>query len=197
MRKIIASALLALVLAGCAGVTKMHGEQVVNQRLVVKVDEAWNRIDLPGNQQPYEMWTQEGLSLDHLRFWAAVKPGQPLMAVLPGSVPMGQTAPRVPTFTQNMAADQLVSLFEVLYAADGSLVTVTKIEPTQFAANRGLRFEFTVARKRDDLPLRGVGWIAVRNDELYAATFVAPRLTFFPRLLPKAESVVATARIRG
>jgi hypothetical protein len=31
---------------------------------------------------------------------------------------------------------------------------------------------------------------------LFASTFVAPRLAFFDRLLPKAEAVVATARIQ-
>jgi hypothetical protein len=32
---------------------------------------------------------------------------------------------------------------------------------------------------------------------LFAATFAAPRLAFFPRLLPMAEAVVKTARIKG
>ena len=35
-----------------------------------------------------------------------------------------------------------------------------------------------------------------KGDELYAATFVAPRLAFYPRLLPQAQQVVASARIR-
>jgi hypothetical protein len=65
-----------------------------------------------------------------------------------------------------------------------------------------VRFEFTLARRRDDLTMQGVGWVAVRPDpvygeELYAATFVAPRLSFYQRLLPMAEAVVKTARIKG
>jgi hypothetical protein len=184
-------------LAGCTAIVKVEGDHVVNERMTVTVTEAWNKVSLPGDQQPYDMWTQEGITLDHLRFWAAIKPGQPMMRLPRTGVPMGQTAPRVPTFMSGMAPDQLISLFEVLYSADGSIVKMTRIEPAQFAGERGLRFEFSVARKRDDVQLMGVGWVSVRNQELFAATFAAPRLAFFPRLLPMAEAVVKTARIKG
>jgi hypothetical protein len=94
-----------------------------------------------------------------------------------------------------------VSLFEELYATAGT-VTVTRMEPAMFAGQKGVRFEFTLARRSDDLDMQGVGWVAVRQDatwgeELYAATFVAPRLSFFQRLLPMAEAVVKSARIRS
>jgi len=54
----------------------------------------------------------------------------------------------------------------------------------------------------DDLTLQGVGWVGVRNnpvegEELYAATFMAPKMAFFTRLLPMAETVVKTARVKG
>jgi hypothetical protein len=186
----------SLLLASCASVTKVEGEQVLNGRMAIKVDDAWNKVSIPGNKQPYETWTQEGLSLDQLRFWAGIKPGQPLMSLPPNATAAGQKAPRVPTFTNGMAPDQLVAMFETMYSVDGSVVRVTKVEPSSFAGGPGLRFEFTIARKRDDLQLRGAGWAAVRNDELFAATFVAPELAFYPRLAPKALKVVATAQIK-
>lgn len=186
---------LAAMLAACAGITKVEGDQVVNGRLAVKLPDAWNKIAFAGDRQPYDLWTQEGITLDHLRLWAAVKPGEALMTK--PHVPAGKTAPRLPTYADGMAPDQLVNLFEVLYSADGSLVTMTRVEPAPFAGEKGVRFEFTVARKSDDVQMRGVGWVAVRKGELFAATFVAPRLAFFPRLLPKAEGVVASAQIKG
>lgn len=192
--KKIALILAAVVLAGCAAIVKVEGEHVVNNRMAVKVGEAWNRMTMAGGQ-PYETWTQEGTSLDHLRFWAGIQPGQALMAAPSGTG--GQKAPRVPTFTNGMAPDQLVNLFEILYSADGSQVKVTRMEPAAFAGEQGIRFEFSVARKRDDLQLRGVGWVAVRKNELFAATFVAPQLAYYQRLAPKAENVVSTARIRS
>jgi hypothetical protein len=108
--------------------------------------------------------------------------------------------PRVPTFRPGLSPEKLVSLFEELYANAGT-VTITRMEPTVFAGQKGVRFEFTLERRRDDLTMQGVGWVAVRPDptvgeELYAATFVAPKLSFYQRLLPMAEAVVKTARVR-
>ncbi len=182
----------AVVLAGCASVVKVEGDQVVNNRLSIKLPEAWNKLAYPG--QPFEVWTQEGSSLDQLRFWAGVPVGKTI-ATLP-SPPLGQNAARVPTFTANMSPDQLVSLFEIMYASDGSQVKITRIEPGRFAGESGVRFEFTITQKRTDLVLRGVGWAAVRNGELFAATYHAPGLAFFPRLMPRAEAVVKTAMIK-
>jgi len=45
----------------------------------------------------------------------------------------------VPTFTAGMTPDQIVSLFETVYAADGSLVKVTRLEPAPFAATPGVQ----------------------------------------------------------
>jgi len=196
MKKILIVLVLAF-LSGCMSITKVEGEQVVNNRMAVKVADAWNKVSAPGTKQPFDMWTQEGLTLDHLRLWAAIKPGQALWVRPAGSTPAGQKAARVPTYQSGMPLDQLVNLFEVLYSADGSMVSMTKVEPVVFAGEKGVRFEFSVTRKGDDVQLNGVGWLSQRQDELYAATFLAPKLAFFPRLLPKAESVVRTAQIRG
>jgi hypothetical protein len=192
---------LALLLAACANVSRMDGEQVVNERLAVHVTDAWNRVSDPWDVDPYDTWTQEGIPLDHLRLWGGVRPGQPLMtkyAVF--SRAPDAKEPRVPTFRAGLSPEKLVNLFEELYATAGT-VTVTKIEPAVFAGQKGVRFEFSLARRRDDLDMLGVGWIAVRPDatwgeELYAATFVAPKLSFYQRLLPMAESVVKSARIK-
>ena len=189
--KRILAIVMALVLAGCAAVAKVEGEQTVNNKLAVKLPEAWNRLNYPG--QPFEVWTQEGASLDQLRFWAGVPAGKEI-ATLPRTA--GQKDARVPTFKAGMPPDQLVSLFEVMYASDGSQVKITRIEPGTFAGAQGVRFEFTIISKGKELQLRGMGWAAVRNDELYAATYYAPDLAFFKRLAPKAEAVVKTAMIK-
>jgi hypothetical protein len=193
---------LALALAACTSMSRIEGDQVVNERLSVQVSSAWNKMRDPWIVDPYDTWTQEGLPLDHLRFWGGVRPGQPLMTKLAlFSREPDAREPRVPTFRPGLTPEKLVRLFEELYATAG-VVTVTRVEPTVFAGQKGVRFEFTLARRRDDLTMQGVGWVAVRPDEtwgeeLYAATFVAPKLSFYQRLLPLAEEVVKTARIKG
>jgi hypothetical protein len=199
--KRIAALLLALALTACTTVARMEGDQLVNDRLLVHVASAWNKVSDPWEVTPYDTWTQEGIPLDHLRFWGGLHPGQPLMVKLAMfSRAEDAKAPRVPSFRQGLTPEKLVSLFEELYATAGT-VTTTKMEPTVFAGEQGVRFEFDLVRRRDDLAMRGVGWVAVRPDpvygeELYAATFVAPRLAFYARLLPRAEEVVRTARIK-
>jgi hypothetical protein len=200
--KTIASLLVALLLAGCTSISRMDGDQVVNERLSVHVSDAWNKVSDPWEVPPYDTWTQEGIPLDHLRIWAGIRPGQAIMVNYPGySRDVDAKDPRVPRFRSGLAPEKVVSLFEEFYATAGA-VSITKVEPAIFAGQKGVRFEFTLARRRDDLNLLGVGWVAVRPDatygeELFAATFVAPRLSFYKRLLPMAEAVVKTARVRS
>jgi hypothetical protein len=195
--KALSALLLALALGACTTIAKVEGEQVVNGKLLVNVSDAWNKVTDPWEGEPYDVWTQEGIPLDHLRLWGGVRPGEALVAkpLILFRAP-GEKDPRYPTFTAGLAPDRLVALFETLYANEGA-VQVTRAEPTVFAGRNGVRFEFTLARRADDVMLQGVGWAAVHRDELFAATFAAPRLTFFPKLLPMAEAVVRTARIRG
>ena len=201
MMKSAVALLLALALAACTTIYRREGDELVGERLAVHVSQAWNKVSDPWNVDPYETWTQDGLPLDTLRLWGGLRPGQPLMtkdAVF--SRAADARDPRVPTFQAGRGPEKLVSLFEELYATKGT-VNITRVEPALFAGHKGVRFEFTLARRADDLDMRGVGWFAVRSDptwgeELYAATFVAPKLAFFDRLLPMAEAVVKTARIQ-
>jgi hypothetical protein len=197
MMKTLFALVLVLLISACASVSKVEGDQVVNNKLQVHVSDAWNKVTDPWENEPYDIWTQEGIPLDHLRLWGGVKSGKALVAkptVLFRSP--GEKDPRYPTFTAGLPLDKLVSLFEALYANEGA-VTITRVEPTVFAGEKGVRFEFTLARRADDVTLKGVGWAAIHKDELFAATFAAPRLAFFQKLLPMAEAVVKTARIRG
>lgn len=193
----LAALLLACLLTACTTITKVDGEQVVGGKLAVTLPDAWNKVTDPWERGRYDMWTQEGIPLDHLRLWAGLRPGEAIVAkpTVLFRAP-GEKDPRYPTFTAGLRPHRLVNLFEQLYANDG-VVQVTRMEPVLFAGQPGVRFEFTLARRADDLVLQGVGWAAEHRGELYAATFAAPKLAFYPRLLPMAEAVVRSARIKG
>jgi hypothetical protein len=166
----------------------------LNELLKVEVNEAWNQFNIPGAQQPFTIWTQNGLAIDQLRIWAGLRPGQPMLTPPPGNGPNGQPR-KAPTWQAGMGSEQIVNLLETLYAFDGSSVTLQKAEPARFAEQAGVRCELLVVRKSDDLPVRVVAWAAVRNNELYLMSFFAPRMAFYDRMLPKVEALVATARI--
>ena len=195
MKKLLLCLLISLLTA-CTAIVKVEGDQVINNRLAVRLTDAWNKVSIPGAAQPFDTWTQEGLPLDHLRFWAALPAGQSLITA-PRVNSNDMKPARVPTFQAGMQVDQLVNLFETLYSMDGSIVTMTLVEPATFAGEKGAHFQFTMTRKSDGVEMRGLGWVAVRKNELFAASFVAPKKSFYPRLAPKAESVVKTAVIKG
>lgn len=183
---------LALLLGACASIVKVEGPQTVSERLTVQVPEAWNRLGAAGGAQPFDLWTQEGVMLDQLRIWGGVASGEPLTKVAAGR------NVKPPVFSKGMSGEQLVGLIESLYALDGSLVQVSKVQPQPFAGQAdGLNVLFSVVRKQDEVHLEGQAWLVVDQDRLYAITFTAPRLSFYPRLLPRAQQVVASARVRG
>ena len=188
--KKIAALSLALILSGCTTVTQIEGEQRLGNRLRLTLPSAWNKFSQPASV-PFEVWTQEGIMLDQLRIWAAVKPDQALI-IKPASD--GTKAAKAPVFKPGLRPDQWVALLEMTYASDGSTVNVDKVEPSTWAGMKAVRFEFSMTRKHDDLAFRGVGWATEQDQHFFAAVFTAPRLHFYGQLLPKVEAVVQTAR---
>jgi hypothetical protein len=178
----------ALALAGCANVAKIStGEVVVDNRLSFTLDAAWNQVNLPGRARPV-LWTQDGITVDALELWIGIKDGQAMIDTPKDKRPL--------VFKATMAPHEVVGLFEGIYGLDGSTFTLEKLAPVTFLGGPGFRFDYTVLRKADDVRISGVGWAALKNGELVAMTFVAPRLGFFPRHLSKAERAAATARLR-
>jgi hypothetical protein len=177
----------ATVLVGCANVVKMGpGETVVADRVAVKLDTAWNQVNLVGNRSV--VWTREGLAIDALQFWVALKDGDALAPAVKDQRPL--------VFKTGMQPHEQVALFQGLMVRDGSTFTLDKLEPAPFLGGDGTRFAYTLVRKADDVKLSGMGWVAVRGGQLHAVTFAAPRLGFYPRLAPLVEQVVASARLK-
>lgn len=186
-----ATAALALTLAGCAQLSVVAtGELVLKNRLAVQVDRPWNQFER-GLGDNTLTWTQDGISVDALRFYVAVKDGE-LIAPTP-SEPKGQ---KPLAFKSAMPANEVVALFEGLYSRGGSTFTLDRMSPDTFGGKPGFRFEFSGIRKEDDVRLRGIGWATVHQGELFAITYTAPRLAFFQRHLASAEAIARSARIR-
>ncbi|MFM7330696.1 MAG: hypothetical protein ACKO1L_03395 [Brachymonas sp.] len=194
MKKLLLIA-LTLIVAGCANIVKVEGEQMINSKMSVKLPQAWNKVNLPGSQQPYELWTQDGVFVDQLRFWAGINSGANLV-LAPQKNSQGK-APRVPMFTAGMKLDQIASLFEQMYAIDGSAVTIDKVEPATFGSQQGVRVEFSVLVQGSNLQIKGIAWAAEHKGQLYATSYAAPRLSFFPRYLPQVQEIAKSAVIKG
>lgn len=191
LRRGIAPALVAL-LAGCAAVSKVEtGEALLKNRLAVTVATPWNQFER-GMADNTPTWTVEGITVDALQFYVGIKDGE-LIAPTPregkGVQPLA--------FKSGMDAAEVVALYQGLWTRDGSSFAVEKLEPAEFVGTRGFRLDYTLTRKVDDVRLRGVAFGAVRNGELFVINYAAPRLGFFPKYLPRVESLAKGARVKS
>jgi hypothetical protein len=192
MKKVLLSAVLLLVLAGCASVSKVDtGEQAVGERLVVSLEGPWNRVEAAG-QGPAQVWTMEGLPVDQLLVYSGIKDEERVHA---GGQAAG--ARKDFAFRSTMEPHQIVAMFEGMLTRDGSQFTLVKLEPSGFGGGKGFRFEYSVIRRADHAQLSGVGFGTVSKGELFALLYHAPRLTFFPRHAARVEQIARSARVKA
>jgi len=191
MKKIACTLVLAALLAACAQVTKIGpGEAIIGEKIGVPVDSGWNQFGGRfGGSNAAALWTSEGLAIDQLNFFVGVKDGE-LIAANTGK------ERRPLAFKATMQPHEVVALFEAFYTRDGSSFKLDKLEATEFLGQRGWRAQYTVVRKIDDVKLAGSAWATLRNGELFALTFIAPSVGFYPRQFAKVEKVAAAARFK-
>ena len=181
-----------MLLVGCAAVSKVNtGEVVLKNRLVVNVDAAWNQFER-GMADNTPTWTVEGITVDAVQFYVAVRDGE-----LIAPTPAGAKAAVPLAFKASMQPAEVATLYQALWTRDGSSFKLERIAPVAFAGGNGFRFEYELVRKVDEVRLRGVAWGVVRNNELFLINYMAPRLSFFERHLKRVEALAASAKVRG
>lgn len=191
MRKLLPLVLIVF-LAACATVKKVEsGDHTVGERLNVMLDGSWNHLDFPGIK-PAQIWTMEGVTVDEFLIYAGIKDGQ---AMHPEN-PSGSNKKNF-VFRSNMQPEDIVSMFEGVLSRDDATFKLLKLEPYRFAGRSGFRFEYERIRKFDNVQLRGVGFGAVDNGELFAMIYHAPRLTFFPRHQARVEAIARSAVLKN
>lgn len=193
--------LLVTTLGACTAISTKKvdsGDNRIDERMVVKLDGAWNEITVPEtNSQmraaldvgPAHVWTMEGLPIDRLLVYSGVKDGE---AVHP--VRSGANSKRF-NFRSTMQADEIVAMFEGMLTRDGSTFKLAKLEPASFGGAKGIRFEYAMVRKADNVPLSGIGFATVDHGELFALVYIAPRLGFFPRYRARVEGIAQSVSI--
>jgi len=190
--RFVPALLAVLLISGCAAVSKVDvGSVTVGDRLLVRIDSPWNRFDR-GLADNTPTWTQEGITVDALQFYPGIKEGE---AIAPDAGTGKKQQPL--TFKAGMQPAEIVALFQALHSRDGSSFELQKLEPAEFIATRGFRYEFEVVRKVDDVRLRGVAYGAVREGRLYVISYTAPRLAFFGKYVTKVEAIARTASVKG
>ena len=189
MRRLII-VVCVLALAGCVAMAKVEkGDRAIGDRLAVKIEGAWNRLDA-SDLGPAQTWTMEGLPVDSLLIYTGIKDGDLMHASGRGG------NQKEFAFRSNMQPDEIVAMFEGMLTRDGSSFKLVRMEPSAFGGVKGVHFEFTRIRKVDNVVLSGAGWASVSKGELFAMLYMAPRLGFFPRHAPDVERIAKSAKIR-
>ena len=185
----LACVLLLSALAGCASIAKVEkGERAIGARMVLALAGPWNHVNAPG-LGPAETWTMEGLPVDRLLLYAGIKDGESIYST------RGANAKRF-NFRKDMQPDEIVSLFEGMLARDGSRFQLTRLEPFDFAGQKGFRFDYALTRKVDNVHLRGLGYGAVSKGELFAIVYMAPQLAFFDRHKDRIAYMASAVRLK-
>lgn len=188
MRRLLLLLFVAM-LGGCVAMAKIdRGERLIGERLSVKIEGAWNRLEAPG-LGPAQTWTMEGLPVDQLLLYSGIKDGELIHAQ------GGNARQKNFAFHAKMQPHEIVSMFEGMLTRDGSTFKLTKLEPSPFGGLKGFRFQYTLIRKMDNVVLLGVGWGAVSKGELFALLYTAPRLGFFDRHAPQVEKIAMSAKV--
>ena len=192
-----AAALLLLVvvfwMSGCApvSVSKIDsGEHVIGQRMTITLPGPWNQVSLQG-QGPARIWTLEGWPVDQFLVYSGVQGGEAIHAT--SETDDGK---KVFRFRAAMEPDEIAALFEGMLTRDGSSYRLRKIEPASFGGHKGIRFEYDLTRRFDNVQVSGLAYAAVSRGELFALVYMAPRLGFFPRHAPMVEGIMRSARVR-
>jgi len=190
LNKLLALLVVAL-LGGCVSMAKVEmGERAVGERMTLVIEGPWNHLNASGG--PAETWTMEGLPVDQLLLYPGLKDGQAIHARGPG----GPNAKSF-EFRAAMQPDEIVGLFEGMLTRDGSRFRLMRLEPVDFAGQKGFRFEYALTRKVDNVQLLGLGYGTVSKGELFAIVYTAPRLTFFARHRDRVEQIANSARLKN
>ncbi|MCV2437113.1 hypothetical protein LNV28_02285 [Paucibacter sp. DJ2R-2] len=183
---------VAGLLAGCGAILKVaEGDVLIKDRLALKVEQPWNQFER-GMADNTPTWTNEGVTVDALKFYVGIRDGQeiaPLPAQAKGVQPL--------VFRATMQPAQMVGLFESMLTRDGSSFKLDRLEPAEFLGEKGFRFEYSLNRKVDDVPMQGMAIGVVRRGELFLLHYSAPRLVFFPRYKARVEAIARSAQVRS
>ena len=190
MKRLICALLLS-VLAGCASIAKVEkGERAIGSRMVVAIEGPWNQVNAPG-LGPAQTWTMEGLPVDRLLLYAGVKDGESIHSTSRSAADARRFG-----FRAYMQPHEIVALFEGMLTRDGSRFMLRRLEPFDFAGEKGFRFDYDLTRKVDNVQLRGLGYGAVSKGELFAIVYMAPQLAFFDRHKDRVAHMAGAVRLK-
>lgn len=152
--------------------------------------EDWNR----NSRKPIkkgEVWTLDGVNLNELYFVAGLIPGETLFKDI------DKKNRPLPKFGTGMVLTDIPEFFEssARITLNTSLFEITGVNPTKVGSHDAVKFTYNYAVTGESLTRKGVAVGTLVRGQLYLINFVAPSIHFYDRDAPKAEAIMASARL--
>lgn len=190
--------LLAIVLLLFAAMPASAGWKVMPAKLRVAVAKGgmtvapladWNRWSVRPSKRG-ETWTQDGVGLNELQFFAGILPGEPVYRE------RAKKDEPLPKFRADMLTPEIVGLVEgghrILLRT--SLFEVTAVEPATLGGHAGVRFAYSYTVQDEEVRRLGEGRAAIVGGKLYLITYAAPAIHYFDNGIAEARAIMDSAR---
>lgn len=180
----LAALSFSLFLSGCVAVTLVDPAKPapVGDGVTVMPQVKWNQVSSSGEI----VWTQNGFTLDAVRFTNGVKPGAPLRSIL--GMRKDMLTPYDSKMLPNDVQDMEVSTLEKEGMTN---VRSANLAPCPFGAAPGFCFDLDFATK-DGLAMKGKVIASKRADRLDLIEFRAPTEYYYDAVSPSVTAVFAS-----
>ena len=190
---------LALALAGLPASQAVAGWEVVapatsttvaKSSLAVTAGEEWNRTSMRPIKKS-ELWTLDGFGLNELYFVSGLITGEPLYREA------DKKNKPLPKVGKNLQLTDIPDFLESSQriALNTSVFQLTGTEPVKFLSTDGVKFTYEYAVQGNPMRYKGVANAALVGGKLYLISFTAPGIHFYDRDAPKAQAIMASAKL--
>mgnify|MGYP001464048036 CR=1 FL=1 len=158
--------------------------------ITVNPAEDWNR-DSRKPIKKGEVWTLDGPSLNALYFVSGLAAGETLYR------DADKKNRPLPKMNGSMLLTDIPEFFEssARVALNTSLFEVSNVAPVKLGGHDAVRFSYRYAVQGSSLIRNGVAQGTLIKGQLYLIDFAAPSLFYYERDAPKAEAIMASARL--
>ena len=164
--------------------------KVARSNLHVTVPVDWNRETRRPTSRS-EVWTQDGLGLSELMFYAKIRDGETLFKR------NQRKRNPLPEFDKDMLLTDLVEWYEdtANVTLGGSLFQIEEVKPAKLGGFDGVHFRYSYTGG-DNVARLGEARAAIVDEKLYLISFEAPRLHYFDRYIAGVRSMMDSARFQ-
>jgi hypothetical protein len=163
---------------------------VANSMITITPPRDWNSLSIrPGKNA--ETWTLDGENLNNVTFFGAIAPGMSLYRE------RNKKREPLPMMRKDTLLVDIPELLEGTIRAYNSIAifSITSSEPAKFLGKDGIRFTYKYV-DNDELPRLGEAVGTIVDGKLYMASFDAPRLNYYDRVLNDYRALVSSANFK-